>query len=424
MALFGFSDISFNKGVTDRKGPLAALTSSEFTTTTLRYPIDLGNYDKGHYMVFYIRQQKNSSFKSATVADTAIDSPGGVTTSSIPNIGAAASNLGSELLGKLNSGLSQLNSATGGALSGLTGQISKAASGAIGGIVGGINNLFGQAGAALGGSGAATSALIDNSIKKISNKSFIQTTELTTDAIALYMPDTLMFNYQQTYDQANPGNELIGQLAAAGVSAAQKFKESGAGDASASLAKSALGIGADAAKGLLGKDTGDVAFAAAGVAKNPMLELIYKSPNFRTFQFDFMFYPRDEKEAFEVQKIIERFRFHQAPEIIQDAQGFLVPPSQFDIRFYYGGAQNPNIPQIATCVLTTIDVNYAPNGWSAYEVPGENKPAIGRTGMPTSIQMTLQFQEVTYLTKTDFKTGKEQGIVKNVFDPSNLERDV
>ena len=36
------------------------------------------------------------------------------------------------------------------------------------------------------------------------------------------------------------------------------------------------------------------------------------------------------------------------------------------------------------------------------EVPGENDPQIGRTGMPVAIQMTLQFTEITYLTKQDF----------------------
>jgi hypothetical protein len=135
--------------------------------------------------------------------------------------------------------------------------------------------------------------------------------------------------------------------------------------------------------------------------------MIYKSPNFRTFQFDFTFYPRDEREALEVQRILERLRFHQAPEIFKangtESSGFLVPPSEFDIKFYYAGGENPNIPQIATCVLTTIDINYAPNGFSAYEVPGENKPSLGRTGMPVAIQATLQFQETTYLTKEDFR---------------------
>jgi len=154
-----------------------------------------------------------------------------------------------------------------------------------------------------------------------------------------------------------------------------------------------------------------------------MLELIYKSPSFRTFQFDFSFYPRDEREALEVQKIIERLRFHQAPELVQDAQGFLIPPSQFDIKFYYGGVQNPNIPPMTTSVLTNIDVNYAPNGWSAFEVPGENQPSLGRTGMPVAIQLTLQFQETTYLTKQDFNSTRSSGVVKNVGDPSNQERD-
>ncbi len=59
MAFFGFSDITFDKGPPTRNGPLGALVKSEFERTTLRYPLDVGNYDKGHYMVIYIRQQKN-----------------------------------------------------------------------------------------------------------------------------------------------------------------------------------------------------------------------------------------------------------------------------------------------------------------------------------------------------------------------------
>ena len=97
-------------------------------------------------------------------------------------------------------------------------------------------------------------------------------------------------------------------------------------------------------------------------------------------------------------------KFHQAPEIVKDAKGFLVPPSEFDIQFYYAGVPNPNIPPISTCVLETIDINYAPDGFNAYEVPTENVPAVGRTGMPVAINLTLQFKEVNYLTKEDYKS--------------------
>jgi len=421
MPLFGFGDISFNKGTSERKGPLSSLVGSQFETSTLRYPMDLGSFDKGHYVVFYIREQKETSAKFRTnryaseVGESGFSDVNRSETRNIPSLTqnpqALASSFGNELMGKINSGLNQINQATGGNLGGITSQINKVAGGAVNGIVGGVNNLFGQAGLSFGGSSGQTTAVLDQSIKRISNKSFIQTTRLTRDAIALYMPDTLLFNYSQAYDQKSIGKEALGQIVAAGR-AAMEAREAGGEEGNAAALKSA---GTSALETLvqrggqaLGKITGSegtaqVALAALGRVQNPMLELIYTSPNFRTFQFDFLFYPRDEREALEVQRILERFRFHQAPEMLQG--GFLVPPAEFDIKFYYRGAENNNIPQIATCVLTTIDMNYAPNGWSAYEVPGENDPSLGRTGMPVAIQLTLQFQEVTYLTKADYRFG-------------------
>jgi hypothetical protein len=415
MALFGFSDIKFDKGTT-RRGPLAPLVSSQFERTTLRYPLDVGNYDKGHYVVFYVREQTNSQFAGRAVSDSASVftnsgfANGQLNIADLANPQKLASGFGNEVMSKINSGLNQINQKTGGAFSGLTSQISKSAGGIVGGVVGGINNLFGQVNINLGGSSAETQSIIDNSIKRITGGSldFLRTTKLTKDAIALYMPDTLQYTYSQSYDQLSLGSELGGQALAGGKSVYDAYQSGDTGAVTAAVAKTAaetakqLG-GTAAAKALGSPQTGQAILAATGRVQNPMLEMVYKSPNFRSFQFDFTFYPRDEKEALEVQRIIERLRFHQAPELLKNAGGFLVPPSEFDIKFYYAGSENPNIPQIATCVLTTLDVNYAPNGFSAYEVPGENNPAIGRTGMPVAIQVTLQFQEITYLTKADFR---------------------
>ena len=427
MPLFGFADISFNKGSPVRKGPLASLVGSDFETSTLRYPIDLGSFDKGHYVVFYIREQKNTSsqFQTGRYASEVGESGFSNVTkftpvsvqSALQNPQALATNFGNELMGKINSGLNQINQATGGSLGGITSQISKAAGGAVGGIVGGVNNLFGQAGLSFGGSSGQTTAVLDQSIKRISNKSFIKTTRLTKDAIALYMPDTLLFNYSQSYDQISPGKELVAQVAGAGRAAIEAYEQGGVSGAAGSVLKSGAEAATQAVVGAAGQALGSqgsaqVALAALGRVQNPMLEMIYQSPNFRTFQFDFLFYPRDEREAIEVQRILERFRFHQAPERLEG--GFLIPPAEFDIKFYYRGEENNNIPQISTCVLTTIDMNYAPNGWSAYEVPGENNPSLGRTGMPVAIQLTLQFQEVTYLTKEDFRPPNELNTAENI----------
>ena len=425
MSLFGFGDIKFSKGPSNTQGPLRALEGTQFGSSTLRYPIDVGTVDKSHYIVFYIRQQEKtaSQYKAGEAGEGSIDSPGGASSVSSASAAGAAKNstvnFGGDLASKLNSGAAKISSVTGVNVGGLAGVVSGAATSlgaATGKLVGNINNVFGQPSKQLGGDSQTSTAVIDNSIKKISggSLSFLKTTKLTTDAIALYMPDTLNYTYSQAYENLSLGGELGGQALAAGKSLFDAYKSGDTGALMGTIAKTGVEIakqkgGEGVSKALGSEGTGKALLAATGRVQNPMLEMIYSSPNFRSFQFDFTFYPRSEQEAFEVQKIIERFRFHQSPELLEGAQGFLVPPSEFDIRFYYGGAQNPNIPQIATCVLTSIDTNYAPNGWSAYEVPGEMRPGVGRTGMPVAITLSLQFQETTYLTKADFNLSLARG---------------
>ena len=53
---------------------------------------------------------------------------------------------------------------------------------------------------------------------------------------------------------------------------------------------------------------------------------------------------------------------------------------------------NPNIPTIGRCILESIDVNYAPNGWSTYQ-----------DGYPVQTRLTLQFKETEMVTKEHFK---------------------
>ena len=53
-----------------------------------------------------------------------------------------------------------------------------------------------------------------------------------------------------------------------------------------------------------------------------------------------MLYPRSEKEALQIQAILDTLKFHQAPEILTQGAGalggfFLIPPSEFDIKFYF-----------------------------------------------------------------------------------------
>jgi hypothetical protein len=221
------------------------------------------------------------------------------------------------------------------------------------------------------------------------------------------MPDTLNFTHQQGYSDIATGG---GAFAAAGAGL-ELLKQS---DSFSDLLKNA---GKNASPFLLSGlsrlagDIGKVAFAGAfGFTTNPALEVLYSSPALRSFRFDFMFYPRSRKEAQEVQHIISRLRFHQAPELLGSSNAggvggfFLVPPSEFDIKFYYNGRENPNIPKISTCALETIDIDYAPNGFSAYEIPNDPIAKTGGTGMPTAIRLSLQFKELEMLTKSNFSS--------------------
>jgi hypothetical protein len=84
MAFFGLSDISFNKGSAERSGPLAPLVNAPFQQNLLRYPLDVGNYDKGHYMVFYIRQQKNTKYVGSLAPENALNGTSSTPAANVP----------------------------------------------------------------------------------------------------------------------------------------------------------------------------------------------------------------------------------------------------------------------------------------------------------------------------------------------------
>jgi len=386
MAFFGLSDITISKE-DNRSGPLAVLYEGD-TTNTFRYPIDIGNYDKAHYMIINAFKQKNSQYQG--VQQNNVNKIGAITQATP---GQQSTSFASKINGAIDNAVNSLTSG---------------------------KTLFGKSIATNFGGPVKQKAAVDidqnsyiKSVQSIENQSLIQTTEVTNETIVLYMPDTLQYTFAQSYSEAALGDELGGKIAKAGESILQDLKNGLDPKAAAEkglkgpAATAAIQKGFEAAGSIVGQNSAKAAsFLALGGVNNPMLELLYSSPSFRQFTFEFMFYPRDEKEALEVQNILERLRFHQAPELDGGSGGLLlIPPSEFELSFYYGGRPNPNLPGIGRCVLTNISVNYAPNGWSAYEMFGETAPLLGRTGMPTAIQLTLEFKETVILTKKSMVRG-------------------
>ena len=397
MAFFSLTDIKYIPG----QNRNFEINSDQFNINNKRYPIDIGSTDKGHYMMFFINVQERTQVGGYNYDDTAtakvLENRSGS-----QNVGTAIQEIGTTVLDLVaNSNERQDDSVTR-----FEGVYDGSASddGTTAGILDEINSkniLF--------KSGQYAKSLKDSDLLKRGN--FFRTVKRTKDTIALYMPDTLAFDYQQSYSDVSVASGL--GIVGAGLQAGASLMNAGkkGGDAiqknmAPFVAEAAAGVGS---KFGLDKNVLFTALSAAtggALAVNPQLELIYQSPSFRNFRFQFMFYPRSKKEAEQVLSIIDMFTFHQAPEVLTSSFGrYLVPPSEFDIKFYYNGQENPNIPKVSTCVLTGVSIDYAPNGFASYETL-LNSPERGGTGMPVAIRMDLSFKETEIITK-QFLSGEK-----------------
>jgi hypothetical protein len=379
MALFSLTDIKFLPS--DSRG--ANIT--DFNLNNKRYPIDLGSTDKGHYIMFYIFTQNRTQVGQTSQTNTTQNFQN-IASDPNTNIGAEGQDVQESVSGTYGSTLDES----------ILGKVSRELSQTTKDV---FNTLL-----------SSTPGPDQNLLAK---GNFFRTITKTKDTIALYMPDTLAFDYQQSYSNLSVTQELgkLGLAAQAGASTYDAYRKTGS---ISSAAKNAAPFAAEFAReaGLPGSKVLFSALSAVtggALAINPQLELIYEGTDFRSFRFSFMFYPRSKKEAVEILDIIDSFTFHQAPEILSSSFGrYLVPPSEFEIEFRYNGGINPNIPKVAPCVLTSISVDYAPNGFASYEtLMSANQPERGGTGMPVAIRMDLSFKETRIITKQFLKGERE-----------------
>lgn len=224
----------------------------------------------------------------------------------------------------------------------------------------------------------------------------VRKTKRIGGVVTLYMPETVNVQYGADW-QSQSLTEAVGTAGQAASLASSTINRISGNKTSSGITAAWSELAGKVAEGTgyVGQGATDFAIFAAGFASNPQLEVLFKGTNMREFQFDFLFAPYDAEESKSVINIIKKFKFHQAPEVVVDSVGrFFIPPSEFDIDFQYNGQTNGNIHKIGTCVLTGMNVDYAPNGWSAFP-----------DGTPTNIRMTLNFMETEIVTKQRVQEG-------------------
>jgi hypothetical protein len=123
-----------------------------------------------------------------------------------------------------------------------------------------------------------------------------------------------------------------------------------------------------------------------GAILNPNLELLFKGPTLRPFDFSFLLAPRDPAESREVINIIRFFKQGMAP-IRSQSNLFLKSPNTFKITYLHRGESGQDhfaLNKIKECALLALNVNYTPN--STY--------ATFTDGSMVAYQVTMKFQEL------------------------------
>ena len=134
-----------------------------------------------------------------------------------------------------------------------------------------------------------------------------------------------------------------------------------------------------------------------GKTLNPNLELLFKGPRLRTFNYSFKFTPREEREAKMVKKIIKFFKKEMAPRRTA-SKLFLETPNVFKLKYIFkNGGQHPYLNKIKTCALQSFDVQYNPSGqYMTYE-----------DGSMTEYQVTMSFGEINPIYRHDYEFSND-----------------
>lgn len=197
--------------------------------------------------------------------------------------------------------------------------------------------------------------------------------------IGLYMPENFELSTQISYDDNSSISTAMGSIPLLGkaVKAVTNFAE---------------GANIEALK---------VGLNRAGYVFNPNKQVLFNGVEFRNFNLSFTFTPYSAAEAMQIKKIVEKFRMYASPKrnTQLDTAGtkssmFWVPPAYFNLKFMFGGQENTNLPKIKKCIIKSIDVNYAPNGWTTHS-----------DGAPVQTTMTIEFQETALIGRDDIKDG-------------------
>ena len=224
--------------------------------------------------------------------------------------------------------------------------------------------------------------------------------QMITGAIALYMPPDVKVSYQAGWgaDDASVAGDIAQGtkevMSAVGFEAkVSSAIKTATGIATAYAGKAGSGI----LEAFGGGDAFKLVTKIMGIAINPRQEMYYEGPKFRTFDYSFKFWPRNQEESIAAQKVIKMFKYHMHPQLDEEYGGRMFKlPSEFEIHYLHNDGVNTNLNKISRCALESCSVSYSPE---------EGNFKTFEDGAPVAYTMALTFKELEYMTKSTIFKG-------------------
>ena len=188
------------------------------------------------------------------------------------------------------------------------------------------------------------------------------------------------------------GEALSKGIGAAGQSASDLIGK--LGNTSEQAKKALAGVISAAAVGI---SADEVLARTQGAVVNPNLELLFKGPSLRPFNFSFQMGARNEQESLEIMKILRFFKQGGSPQRTS-AQYLVKAPHTFQIEYLHRGEdgdQNKFLNKIKECALLSVGVNYTPN----------NNYATFKNGAPVAVELSLAFKELDPVFNDEYGDG-------------------
>ncbi len=211
--------------------------------------------------------------------------------------------------------------------------------------------------------------------------------------------DTNSVSWSQ--DQMNPVDTAMANLALTGIE--EGFEEMGikAGGMARDIKNNKGGVKKKISTAIAGMASGTGAqllTRTTGQVMNPNMELLFKNPSLRPFNFTWKLAARSEDEAKSIIRIINFFKRNMAPST---AEGnlFLMSPNTWRLTYLNRGSPHKYLNKFKECAMTSLTTQYTPDGnYATFE-----------TGHMVAYSITIGLQELEPVFSNDYASKDEIG---------------